>query len=117
MDRRGRRSLQGEIKLPYEKEPFATDFCRKGVDLSITLIPFAPFKCGRRRGSEGRAPQRASLVRFLRAQEMNIYLNLMIISMPVSFTEKKQAKETARGRTIEFFLLTLSPRREWTLRF
>ena len=32
--------------------------------------------------------------------------------MPVSFAEKKQAKETARGRTIEFFLLTLSPRRD-----
>ena len=33
--------------------------------------------------------------------------------MPISFTEKKQAKETARGSTIEFFLLTLSPRRDF----
>ena len=26
MDRRGRRSLQGEIKLPYENHPFASAF-------------------------------------------------------------------------------------------
>ena len=27
VDRRGRRSLQGEIKLPYENQPFAFRFC------------------------------------------------------------------------------------------
>ena len=27
LDRRGRRSLQGEIKLPYENQPFKAVFC------------------------------------------------------------------------------------------
>ena len=43
MNRRGRRSLQGETKLPYEKEPFGGSFLYfirkqlrrvKGVDLT-----------------------------------------------------------------------------------
>ena len=33
MDRRGRRSLQGEIKLPYENQPFVSDFLSCVSDL------------------------------------------------------------------------------------
>ena len=72
-----------------KRTAFAADFCRKGVKIDITLIPFAPLKCGRRRGLRGVLPSSVSLVRFLSAQEMNIYINSNIDSMPISFAEKK----------------------------